>query len=113
MDVVGALCRKHGTEDPAGLIVRLSRELLVRTGERVPTRLEEVARIRAILRIDHEDLGPDSSWWGISQEQHPGGGWSAAIVDHRGAYGVLLDTSDPFERQRFSLADELVHTFFL
>jgi hypothetical protein len=95
------------------LIVGLCTDLLARTGDRIPTRLEEVARVRAILRIDHEDLGPDSNWWSISQEQHPGGSWSAAIVDHRGAYRVVLDTSDPLERQRFSLAHEIVHTFFL
>lgn len=111
MDVVGALCRKYGTDDPTALVLDLCGQLQTQAGGGIPTPLDELARLRGILWIDHEDMGPDTRWGEISRHQHPGG-LAAALIDHLGATKAVLDAGDPIERQRFSLAHEIVHTFF-
>jgi hypothetical protein len=111
MDVVEALCRKYGADDPTSLVLSLCRQLIRQAGAGIPTPLEELARLRGILWIDYEDMGPETRWGEISRHQHPGG-LAAALIDHLGATKAVLDAGDPIERQRFSLAHEIVHTFF-
>ena len=94
--LVAAFCVHHGEADPEALVLRLCRELLAQAPtDRFPTPLEVLASWQGIRKIEHGVLqGP------------------SMLFEYDGAFRVVLNDADPADRQRFSLAHEIVHIFF-
>jgi hypothetical protein len=95
-----ALCAKHNDTDPDRLIVRLCRELLdqcpTSTG---PTPLKVLGSLRGVRRY-------------YSRPIHPATGCSGLLVPDDGGYEITVNAGEPVERQNFSIAHEVVHTYF-
>jgi hypothetical protein len=93
---VEAFCRLHGEQDPVPLMLRLCRELL----ERAPT-----------------DQGPTpllvlGSCQGIRETVTGALSTSSMLIEKDGGFTIVLNKLDPPERQHFSHAHDIVHTFF-
>ena len=99
-DPVAALCRHHGETDPEQLILRLCRELLAECPtEAGPTPLRVLGSCQGV-RSYH------------SRPIHPEAGCSGLLIPSDGGYEITVNSSEPQERQNFSTAHEIVHTFF-
>lgn len=93
---VDQLCRAHGhTGSPEELILRLCGELHGAFDGEVPTSLEVLASARSIRAIELTDMEAAGS-----------------IHFDGGHFVVRLRRSDLPPRRRFTLAHEIVHTFF-
>jgi Zn-dependent peptidase ImmA (M78 family) len=97
---VQALCDHHRETDPEKLVLRLCRDLLARcltsTG---PTNLRVMGSIQGARHIRTAPINPAS-------------GCSGILVPHDGGYEVTVNATEPPERRNFSIAHEIVHTFF-
>jgi Zn-dependent peptidase ImmA (M78 family) len=99
-DAVVALCEKHGELDPEILIIRLCRELVAECStESGPSPLNVLGSVRGVRLCRAEPL-------------HPQLACSALLVPKNGGFEVIVNIEEPEERQRFSFAHEIVHTFF-
>jgi hypothetical protein len=99
-DPVAALCASYGDTDPEKLILRLCRELIEEcTRQTGPTPLEVLASYQGVRRIRREPI-------------HPAVGCSGMLVPSDGGYEIVVNSDEPRERQVFSIAHEVVHTFF-
>lgn len=98
--VVIELCAKHGTDNPRDLIVRLCRELCSQyPTDSGPTPLDVLGSVRLIRRISPASL--------------PIEGCSGILYPVNGGYEMAIEASEDIGRQRWSIAHEIVHTFFL
>lgn len=99
-NVIEEFCNKYGEPDPERLVLRLCRELLAECPtERGPSPLDVLGSVRNIRRR-------------CSGEIPPGAACSALLVPINGGYEVILNAHETKERQWFSFAHEIVHTFF-
>ena len=97
---VQALCAKHNETDPERLIVRLCRELLDQCPTSTePTPLKVLGSVRGVRRY-------------YSRSIHPATGCSGLLVPDDGGYEITVHGGEPAERQNFSIAHEIVHTYF-
>jgi len=99
-DPVAALCASHGETNPEQLILRLCQELIAHCAPRAS----------AI------PLPVLASWQGVreihSRPINPAAGCSGLLVPSDGGYEITVNSGEPRERQNFSIAHEIVHTFF-
>jgi len=94
--LVASFCAHYGESNADALVVRLCRELLARAPtERFATPLEVLASCQGIRTIECGSLPTPS-----------------ILFEHDGGFRIVLNEADPPERRRFSLAHEIVHTFF-
>jgi Zn-dependent peptidase ImmA (M78 family) len=98
--VVVEFCNKHGEIGAEALVIRLCRELLAEcTTERGPSPLDVLGSVRNIR--------------GRRSGSIPhGAACSGLLIPQNGGYEVILNAQEPEERQSFSFAHEIVHTFF-
>jgi hypothetical protein len=95
-----ALCAQHNEADPDRLIVRLCRELLDQCPTSAgPTPLKILGSLRGVRRY-------------YSRPIHPATGCSGLLVPYDGGYEITVHGGEPAERQHFSIAHEVVHTYF-
>ena len=98
--VVAKFCERHGETDAEALVVRLCRELLAECStEAGPSPLNVLGSVRSIRACRSEHIAP-------------GAGCSGYLVPKNGGYEVIVNADEPEERQWFSFAHEIVHTFF-
>jgi hypothetical protein len=98
--VVRELCLLHGEDDPEALILRLCRDLLrVHPTDRGPTPLKVLGSVRLIRAV-------------LVRSMPEGMACSSLLVERDGGYQILIEEADTPGRQRWSLAHEIVHTFF-
>jgi hypothetical protein len=93
-------CEVHGETDAEALIVRLCRELVDECStEQGPSPLNVLGSVRSVrdCRSEHIAIGT---------------GCSGLLVPKNGGYEVVVNADEPEERQWFSFAHEIVHTFF-
>lgn len=94
--LVAAFCAYHQEANADLLVLRLCRDLLTQARtERYATPLAVLASCQGIRAIQYGPLATPSM-----------------LFEDDGGFRALLNESDPPERQRFSLAHEIVHTFF-
>jgi Zn-dependent peptidase ImmA (M78 family) len=99
-DPVAALCGYHGETDPERLVTRLCRELVGECPtEAGPTPLPVLASCQGVRVIHREAIRVES-------------GCSGFLVPADGGYEITVNSTEPLERQNFSVAHEIVHTFF-
>jgi len=97
---IQALCDYHRETDPKKLVLRLCRDLLARCRTtRGPTNLKVLGSIQGVR---HCRASPTS----------PAGGCSGILIPRDGGYEITVNATEPRERQNFSIAHEIVHTFF-
>jgi hypothetical protein len=97
---VTALCRFHGATDPQWLIIRLCRQLL----DQIPTLagpspLRVLGSFRGVRQYHSRRIDPQV-------------GCSGLLIPINGGYEITVHSEEPSERQNFSIAHEIVHTFF-
>jgi len=98
--VVAKLCERHGEDDAEALIMHLCRELAAEcVTESGPSPLEVLGSVQGVRVCRHEHIAPAA-------------GCSGFLVRDNGGYEVIVNVDEPEERQRFSFAHEIVHTFF-
>ena len=99
-DPVAALCGYHGESDPEQLILKLCRELTSQCPtEAGPAPLLVLASCQGVRRIHREPIRPET-------------GCSGFLVPSDGGYETTVNSAEPSERQNFSIAHEIIHTFF-
>lgn len=99
-DPVAALCRRHHETDPELLILRLCRELLAECPTAAgPTPLRVLGSCQGVRTY-------------YSRPIHPDIGCSGLLIPNDGGYEITVNSTEPPERQNFSTAHEIVHTFF-
>ena len=95
-----ALCRLHHETHPQQLIIRLCRQLLdqhpVASG---PSPLLVLGSLRGVRRYHSRPIDPKV-------------GCSGLLIPCDGGYEIAVHSGEPQERQNFSIAHEIVHTFF-
>jgi hypothetical protein len=100
--VVIELCRRHGEPDPKVLIIRLCEGL---AGEYPttsgPSPLRKMGSSRGIRQVHRRPI-----------TARPGYSCSGYLYVVNGGYEVTLNAHESDERQAFSEAHEIVHTFF-
>ncbi len=95
-----ALCRYHREADPERLVLRLCRRLLAQCPTASgPTPLQVLGSLQGVRRYDSRPI-------------HPSAGCSGLLVPRDGGYDITVHVGEPKERQNFSVAHEIVHTFF-
>jgi hypothetical protein len=97
---VQALCDYHRETDPEKLVLRLCRDLLARvrtTGG--PSNLQVLGSIRGVRQCHVAPISPAS-------------GCSGFLIPRDGGYEITVNAAEPPERQNFSIAHEIVHSFF-
>lgn len=98
--VVVEFCNKYGDADAEALVIRLCRELLAECStESGPSPLDVLGSVRNI-RGRRSGTIPH------------GAACSGLLIPQNGGYDVILNAQEPEERQSFSFAHEIVHTFF-
>jgi hypothetical protein len=98
--VVLELCQRHHEADPERLIVRLCQELLTEyPPDAGPTPLRVLGSCRGVRNYHSRPI-------------HPAAGCSGLLVANDGGYEITVRSEEPEERQNFSIAHEIVHTFF-
>jgi hypothetical protein len=99
-DPVAVLCRHHHETDPEQLILRLCRQLLAEcpTGAGL-TPLHVLGSCQGVRSYNSKPI-------------HPEAGCSGLLIPSDGGYEITVNSSEPQERQNFSIAHEIVHTFF-
>lgn len=98
--VVQQLCEAHEETDPEALVLRLCRDLLAfAPTEDGPSPLRVLGSVQLIRECKIGQIPT-------------GAGCSGLLVPIDGGYNVILNADEPQERQHFSLAHEIVHTFF-
>ena len=99
-DPVAALCASHGETDPEQLILRLCQELIDHCALQAgPIPLRVLASWQGVREIHRSPI-------------HPASGCSGLLVPSDGGYEITVNSGEPRERQNFSIAHEIVHTFF-
>jgi Zn-dependent peptidase ImmA (M78 family) len=99
-DPVAALCGHHGQSDPEQLILRLCQELIDQCATPSgPTRLEILASCQGVRDIHRKPIRHEI-------------GCSGFLAPINGGYEITVNADEPPERQNFSIAHEIVHTFF-
>jgi len=97
---IAALCAMHGEADPERLILRLCRELIDQCPAEVgPTQLKILGSLRGVRRYHSRPI-------------HTGTGCSGLLVSYDGGYEITVHAGEPAARQNFSVAHEIVHTYF-
>lgn len=97
---VTKFCELHGETDAQALIVRLCRELAAEcTTDQGPSPLNVLGSVRNVRECRPEHIASDS-------------GCSGLLIPKSGGYEVVVNADEPEERQWFSFAHEIVHTFF-
>ena len=98
--IVTSFCEHHGETNAEALILRACRELLAECAtEQGPTPLRVLGSFRGV-----RDCRPG--------EIPAASGCSGLLVPTNGGYEVIVNAEEPEERQWFSFAHEIVHTFF-
>ena len=98
--VVLELCRRHGEPDPKRLILRLCQELLAECPtDRGPSPLAVLASCRGVRACRSGLI-------------HTAAGCSGLLIPVDGGFEILVCSSQPEGRQNFSIAHEIIHTFF-
>jgi hypothetical protein len=98
--VVAKLCERHGEDDAEVLIVRLCRELVAECStESGPSPLNVLGSVRNVRECHSGHI-------------EPGSGCSGYLIRKNGGYEVIVNADEPEERQWFSFAHEIVHTYF-
>lgn len=98
--VVLEFCEKYGEADAEIVILRLCLELLAECPtERGPSPLAVLGSVRGIRGHYIGVIPQDASCSGL-------------LIPKDGGYEVILNIEEPKERQHFSFAHEIVHTFF-
>lgn len=99
-DSVAALCRHRHETDLEQLILRLCRELLAECPTEVgPTPLRVLGSCQGVRSYRSRPIRPEA-------------GCSGLLIPSDGGYEITVNSSEPQERQNFSTAHEIVHTFF-
>jgi len=100
--VVLELCRRHGEPDPEVLIVRLCEELAAEYPTTSgPSPLRKMGSSRLIRDVHRRPITP-----------RVGSTCSGYLYVVNGGYEVTVNAHESEERQAFSEAHEIVHTFF-
>lgn len=94
---VAKFCEMHGETDAEALVVRLCRELVAECStEQGPSPLNVLGSVRNVRECHSARIALGSG----------------LLVPKNGGYEVVVNADEPEERQRFSFAHEIVHTFF-
>jgi Zn-dependent peptidase ImmA (M78 family) len=99
-DPVAALCAYHGQSDPEQLVLRLCQDLIDECVTQAgPTPLNILASCQGVRAIHRKAIRPEI-------------GCSGFLAPVDGGYEITVNAGEPLERQNFSIAHEIVHTFF-
>lgn len=94
------MCDHHRETDPERLVLRLCRDLLAQCRMTAgPSPLKILGSIRGVRRYHVQPISPAS-------------GCSGILVPRDGGYEITVNSTEPTERQNFSIAHEIIHTFF-